>query len=102
MGLAKKVINGNELSIVYKQEMLGNKNVYKIYYSGNSDSKSVAIMKEELATLLKDAPRELTEVSFWYSYFDEDYGKFSEKERWVEVEDWLTRHGFSIEIKESE
>jgi len=29
MGLAKKVIDGNELSIVYKQEMLGNKNVYK-------------------------------------------------------------------------
>jgi hypothetical protein len=41
--------------------MLGNKNVYKIYYSGNSDSKSVAIMKEELATLLKDAPGVLTE-----------------------------------------
>jgi hypothetical protein len=102
MGLAKKVIDGNELSIVYKQEMLGNKNVYKIYYSGTSDSKSVAIMKEELATLLKDAPRVLTEVSFWYSCCDEDYGKFSEKERWVEVEDWLTRHGFSIEIKESE
>lgn len=102
MGLAKKVIDGNELSIVYKQEMLGNKNVYKIYYSGNSDSKSVAIMKEELATLLKDAPRVLTEVSFWYSYCDEDYGKLSETKRWLEVEDWLIKHGFSIEIKESE